>query len=107
MTKDHHVYVSHIVESIDLVERYIGDASFEDFLSDTEMQDAVIRRLEIIGEASKQLIDAFKTEHPHIPWKNIMGMRDKLIHEYFGVDLALVWEVMRKDLPDLKKSLLE
>lgn len=67
-------------------------------------QDAVIRKLEIIGEAVKQLSDATKRSRPEIPWKQIAGMRDQLTHHYFGVDLALVWRVVERDLPALKAA---
>ncbi|MBI4268315.1 DUF86 domain-containing protein [Candidatus Uhrbacteria bacterium] len=105
MKKDPAVFINHIIESIALIERYVGSATKSEYLKNTEMQDAVMRRIEIIGEATKCLVEEFKSEHSEIPWRNIAGMRDKLIHEYFGVDLELVWEVVKKDLPELKRSL--
>lgn len=105
MNKDPRIYIAHIFESIELIEKYTEGISEEDFTKDTETQDAVMRRIEIIGEASKCLLDEFKNQYPAIPWKNITGMRDKLIHEYFGVDIALVWAVVKKDIPKLKDSL--
>ena len=67
--------------------------------SPTETQDAVVRNLEIIGEAVKRLSAGFRSEHADVPWKRIAGMRDKVIHDYFGVDFRLVWETVEKDLP--------
>ncbi len=75
------------------------------FLEDRKTQDAIIRNLEILGEAVKQLSDDLKNEHPEVPWKQIAGLRDKLIHEYFGVNLDLIWEVVETELPKLVKQL--
>jgi len=73
-------------------------------MTDRMRQDAVLRKFEIIGEAVKQLSDAAKQRRPDIPWKRIAGMRDRLIHNYFGVDLGLVWAVTERELPALKKA---
>ena len=75
------------------------------FLKRPSKQDSIIRRLEIIGEAVKNLPDSFRAKHPDIPWKKIAGMRDVLIHEYFEVDLALTWKVVKHELPSIKKKL--
>lgn len=71
------------------------------------MKDAIIRRLEIIGEAVKNIPDDFKDKHPDVPWKEIAGMRDILIHEYFGVNLERVWKTAKEDLPEFKKTVSE
>ena len=76
----------------------------EEFFENKEKQYAVLRALEIIGEATKNLSDELKTKSSDVDWKNIAGMRDKLIHAYFGVNLPLVWETVKKDLPQLKKQ---
>ncbi len=76
--------------------------NYKDFFKSTLVQDAVIRRLEIIGEASKNIPESFKKEHNNIPWDKMSAMRNILIHEYFGVDLGLVWQVVQKDLPPIK-----
>ena len=96
--KDALVYVRHILDSARRVEEYTrtGRKAFD---ASTQIQDAVIRNLEIIGEAAKQAPDSLRRKHPKIPWKGMAGMRDKLIHHYFGVDLALVWVVVEKDIP--------
>lgn len=105
MTKDISIFLDHILESIMLIGEYSKNVSDKDFYRNTELQDAVMRRLEIIGEAIKHIPDDFRVEYPTIAWKSIAGLRDKLIHEYFGVDTNLVWELVQKDLPVLEKEI--
>jgi uncharacterized protein with HEPN domain len=96
--KDDRIYLLHIRDAAHRVLDYTRDGR-DFFLADTKTQDAVIRNIEIIGEATKNLGDTLKTAHPSIPWKQIAGMRDTLIHRYFGVKLELVWQVVEGDLP--------
>lgn len=98
------VYLDDILESIEKIEEYTCDLTLETFRENTESQDAVIRRLEIIGEAVKRLPVALKEMDQAIPWKQIAGMRDVLVHEYAGVVLERVWNAVVQDLPPLKKS---
>ena len=79
--------------------------SYEEFLQDEKTRDAVVRNLEIIGEAAKNIPDKFKEKHPEIKWREIMGMRDKLTHGYFGVSFSIVWETVKNDFPDLEKNI--
>lgn len=104
MTKSSDVLLEHIQESIRYIERYIRGVTQEKFFADAQIQDAVIRRLEIVGEAVKNLPVTFKTRYPEVQWKGIAGLRDMLIHEYFGVDLLLLWNLLEKDLPIFKKQ---
>jgi len=85
MKKDTKIFLEHILESINLIEEYMQDKTKTEFLETKQLQDAVIRRIEIIGEAVKNIPDDIKEKYKDIPWRNIMGMRDILIHQYFGV----------------------
>lgn len=105
-TKDDLVYLQHILDSIKWIESYVSDISQEQFLVDHLVQDAVIRQIEIIGEASKKLSNSLKQKYPNTPWKDIAGMRDKLIHGYFGVDIEAVWVTVENDIPVLKEQII-
>ena len=105
MKKDNLVFLKHILECIDKIEEFTNEISENDFMKSVQIQDAVIRRLEIIGEATKNLSADFRKKHSNIPWEQMARMRDKLIHGYFGVDLMTVWEVVEEDLPALKKKI--
>lgn len=101
MKRDPSLLIDDILESIALIQQYTDSVKKTGFLKDRQMQDAVIRRLEIIGEAVKNIPVTFKKKHTSIPWKQIAGMRDVICHEYFGVRMERVWKVVRKDLPAL------
>ncbi|MEM7816824.1 MAG: DUF86 domain-containing protein [Candidatus Aenigmatarchaeota archaeon] len=107
MKKDPKIFIEHILESIEIIQNYLKGLSKKEFLNSKEKQDAVIRRIEVIGEAVKNIPNEIKKKYPKIPWKNIAGMRDVLIHQYFGVDLELTYKTAKKDLVDLKKNLLK
>jgi uncharacterized protein with HEPN domain len=105
--KDNRIYILHIRDAIYSIEEFIKNVKESDFLKNDMILSAVIRKIEIIGEAVKHLKQDFKKRHKYIPWKQIAGMRDKLIHEYFGVDGKRVWEVTQKDLPFLKEQIIK
>ncbi len=98
------VYLFHVRDAIERIFDYTADGE-ESFFADTKTQDAVVRNLEIIGEAVKNISGGLKETHSGVTWKRIAGMRDKMIHEYFGVDLRLVFDVVRGDLPELKRKI--
>lgn len=105
MNKDPFVYLKHILDSIEAIEGYTNNLGQEDFMQSVIKQDAVIRRISIIGEAVRNIPTDFRKQHITIPWKDIAGMRDKIIHNYIGVDIDLVWSVVKKDIPPLKKQI--
>jgi len=102
MKLDESVYLRHILDAVLKSEEYLKDTDKETFNRNTLIQDGVIRQLEIIGEATKRLSKEFRLDYPHIPWQDIAGMRDKLIHDYFGVDVNKIWLTAKEDLPNLK-----
>ncbi len=99
------IFCKHIVQNIEKIESFTKGISKENLISDELKQYAVVRALEIIGEAAKNISASSKKEHHEIPWKEIIGSRDKMIHNYFGVDLNIIWNIIQNDLPDLKKKL--
>jgi uncharacterized protein with HEPN domain len=105
--KDPKIFLKHILESIGEIEKNTKSLSEDEFSTSITIQDAVVRRLEIIGEAVKNLPRSFRNKNTKIPWKEIAGMRDVLIHEYFGVNIDLVWKIAKKDIPKLKKQITE
>ena len=106
MKRSADVYLDDILESISKIDDYVGESAYEDFRADPQLQDSVIRRLEIIGEAAKSLPESLKGRHPKIPWKEIIGMRDILVHAYFGVKMERVWKVVEDDLPALRHAVM-
>ena len=107
MKKEPLVFVEHILESIKDVESFIRGVPKKSFMKNKEKQSAVVRQIEIIGEASKNIPENFKDKYSHISWKEIIGARDKIIHHYFGIDLEIVWEIITINLPELKKQVEE
>lgn len=103
--KDVRLYIEDILESIKKIEGYIKTIKEKDFYRNTQLQDAVLRRLEIIGEAVKNVPSDFRNKYSEVPWKKMAGLRDILIHEYFGVNIKRVWIVINKDLPELKDKI--
>jgi len=105
MQRDHRVYLNDMLAAISKIERYVGDLLFEEFTQDEMRIDAVVRNLEVIGEAAKHMPEWVRRKYPSIEWKKISGLRDILIHEYFGVDLDILWDIVKNEIPDLKRGM--
>ena len=105
MTKDNSIYLGHIKQAIENIISFTQDIDQVRFLDNKLVQDATIRNLEIIGEASKNITAKFRDNHPEIEWKKMAGMRDKLIHQYMGVDILAVWGVIEEVLPTLDEQI--
>ena len=101
------LYLTHILESIELIESYVSGVDLSEFAADQEKQDAVVRRIEIMGEAVKNLPIEIRNANPQVPWIRIAGMRDKVIHDYMGVDFELVWTVASTMLDQLRNDVQE
>ncbi len=102
MKKDVGVFLKHILDSISSIEDYMKEKSEQDFIEALETQDAVMRRLAVIGEAAKNIPMSLREKHGNIDWKAIIGLKNVLVHEYFGVDISVIWHIIKDDLPKLK-----
>lgn len=107
MKKDPTIFLKHILESIEHIESYVKDLEEKDFMESEEKQDSTIRRLEIIGEAVKNLPQNFRKKYPEIAWNKAMATRNILIHHYFGIELDIVWDTVTQSLPVFKKQIQE
>jgi uncharacterized protein with HEPN domain len=105
MDKSYSDYFQDILDSIEDIENFVSGLEFEEFINDRKSVNAVVRSLEIIGEATKNIPSEIRDKYSDIQWKKMAGMRDKLIHEYSGVNLAIVWETIKQDIPPLKPKI--
>jgi len=104
MKRDDTVYLHHILDAIELIEEYTKGMSENEFLGNMMAHDAVVRQVEIIGEAARNISDEFQEKHKKLPWGKMIGIRNKIIHEYFNVNYAIMWDTIKGDRPLLKKS---
>jgi uncharacterized protein with HEPN domain len=105
MKRDDTVYLHHILDAISLIEEYTKGMSENEFLANSMAHDAVVRQIEIIGEAARNISDEFREKHSKLPWGKMTGIRNKIIHEYFNINYSIVWDTVREDLPGLQKSI--
>jgi len=103
--KDDRIYIEHILQSIERIQSYISGKNQESFSNDSITQDAVVRQLEIIGEATKRISKELRKNNPDVPWDDMAGMRDVLIHDYIDVDLNIVWKTASESISGLKALL--
>ena len=106
MAHDETLYLRHVLDAMDTVEEYLQGVNEEKFKNTRLIQDGVIRQIEIIGEAVRHVSKNTRKSYPEIPWQDVAGMRDKLIHGYFGVDIEKVWDTARDDLPILREQVM-
>ncbi len=99
--------LEHMLQAIERIRRYTKGKNFEDFIADDMMYYAVVKNIEILGEASNMLTEEFRKEHPQTPWKQVNGMRNYIVHEYFQIDNNVVWDVITNDLPVLEQQVTE
>lgn len=105
MKRNVELYINDILEYMERAEKHIKNLSFEDFVKEDKTCDAVIRCIEVIGEAVKNIPDTIRNKYPLIPWRDVAGMRDKIIHAYFSVDFETVWLVVKEEIPRLKPQI--
>ena len=103
--RDYTLYLKDILAAIDSIEEFVAGMDLQAFQADDKTTSAVMRKLEVISEATKQIPDEIRQSHPRVPWKEMAGMRDKLIHFYFGVDYQLIWRAIKERLPQIKPEL--
>ncbi len=103
--RDYQFYLNDIIQAINSIEKFVEMIDFESFQQDDKTSSAVVRKFEIIGEATKNIPPHMRKSYPHVPWKEMAGMRDRLIHAYFGVDYHLVWRTIKERLPQLKEDI--
>ncbi|ABB15567.1 HepT-like ribonuclease domain-containing protein [Carboxydothermus hydrogenoformans] len=103
--RDYKLYLSDILESAKKILDYTKNITYDEFMLDSKTIDAVVRNLEIIGEAANKIPEKITALYPEIPWRSMIGMRNLLVHEYFGVSIKIIWETIKRDIPDLIKKI--
>ena len=107
MKRGYKLFIKDTISAMESIEKFVRDTNLDELMHDDKTSSAVVRKFEIIGEATKHIPDWFKEKHPEIVWKRMAGMRDRLIHAYFGIDYKLVWGAIKSEIPDLKSKLQE
>ncbi|MDP3741800.1 MAG: DUF86 domain-containing protein [Candidatus Micrarchaeota archaeon] len=105
MNKNPSLYLGHILEAVKKISRYTSGIDEEEFLENELVKDGVTCNIQIIGEAIKNLPPEFKEKHPEVPWKDIAGMRDRIVHFYFGIDYQIMWATVKEDIPELQQQI--
>ena len=103
MKRDYQLFIKDALEAMEAIENFVEGMTFDELTQDDKTSSAVIRKFEIIGEATKHFPEQLKEKYPEVPWKNMAGMRDRLIHAYFGIDYQLVWDTIKNEIPKIKE----
>jgi len=103
--RDAELLIEDMLEALRKMDGYIGEMEHSAFLRDEKTIDAVVRNLEVLGEAARQMPDDYVMSHSHVPWRKISGLHNRIVHDYFGLDLEIIWQILKNDLPPLKASL--
>jgi uncharacterized protein with HEPN domain len=103
--RDADLLIADMLEALRKIDSYTAGLDHSAFLQDEKTIDAVVRNLEVLGEAAQQIPDEFEARHPGVPWRRIAGLRNRIVHDYFGLDLEIIWQIVRNDLPPLKATL--
>jgi uncharacterized protein with HEPN domain len=98
-------YLEDIHDALGQIQEYIQGYNFQQFVNDRKTQDAVVRNLEIMGEAAKHISAGLRRRHAEIPWKSLAGVRDRIVHDYFGINYEIIWQIATKELPELDANL--
>jgi uncharacterized protein with HEPN domain len=107
MKRDYRLFVEDILDSIEKIEEFVADMNFDEFVNDDKTSSAVMRKLEIIGEATKNLPGYIRRKYKGLPWREMARMRDKITHGYFGINYRIVWNVIKERLPEIKPTILQ
>ena len=107
MKRDYKLFIRDVLDCINKIEEFVGNMNFDEFVKDDKTSSAVIRKLEIIGEATKNIPRDVRQRYKTLPWSDVARMRDKIIHFYFGVDYDIVWKVIKERLPDIKLKIIQ
>jgi uncharacterized protein with HEPN domain len=105
MKKDDSVYLRHIMDAFLQIEHYTDGITYEAFLSNRLVQDGVIRQLEVMGEAARNISDDLQIKNPAIPWRQMISLRNRIIHAYFNVNFQIIWEIIQVDIPEIKQEI--
>jgi len=105
MKRDYRLFVEDILDSTEKIEEFVADMSFDEFVNDDKTSSAVMRKLEIIGEATKNLPGDIRRKYKGLPWREMARMRDKITHAYFGINYKIVWNVIKERLPEIKPTI--
>lgn len=105
MTRDHTLFIKDIIDAIEKISEFVAGMEYDEFVQDDKTLSAVVRKVEIIGEATRNIPKEIKATYSDIPWRDIVGMRNKIIHDYFGIDNEIVWQVIKEKLPALRNQI--